>query len=149
MYTLKSTFLRSSIERLTSWDVQSIFENDPTLSLSAMHLLYETQSPDLIRLATFCPILPARSTNNLDMLLVPKPHTPLDLFVTGYCIPHSNRSWLLDSTTFASDNLFWSQLGEEHMKALSIDERKKVLLSVYTLKHFRLVSICPQTSIVV
>ena len=125
---------------LTSWDVQGIFEtfeNNPTLSLSAMHLLYETQSPDLIRQATFCPILPARSTNNLDMLLVPKPHTPLDLFVTGYCIPHSNRSWLLDTTTFASDNLFWSQLGEEHMKALSIDERKKVLLSVI---HFKALS---------
>ena len=129
------------LTKLHGLDVQAIFEtfenNVPTQSLSAMHLLYETQAPDLIRLATFLPDIPVRSTSNLDMLLVPKPHTPLDLFVTGYCIPHSNRSWLLDTTTFAIDKLFHSQLGEEYMKPLSIDERKKVLLSVV---HFKALS---------
>ena len=130
----KAVFLfMAGLAKLQSCNVEALLENGPTRSLSAMHLLYETQTPDLIRLATFSAHLPAKQSTQ-GLMDVPKPHIPLDLFVIGYCIPHSNRSWQLNTTTFASDKHFLFQLGEEYMKALPLEERKKALLCVLYFK---------------
>ena len=74
-----------------------------------MHLLYETQSPDRIQ-QTFSLLnhdTPASWTKKYGLLDIPLSYLPLDLFVTGYCIPHSNRSWLLSTSS------------DENFKALS------------------------------
>ena len=65
---------------------------------SSFHLLYETQSPDLIR--QVFSTLEAPSANDPNRLEVPRydiQQSPLDSFVVGYCIAHSNRLWLLDN----------------------------------------------------
>ena len=67
-------------------------KNNTTIFLSALHLLYETQSPDLIQ-RTFSLLnhdTPASWTKKYGLLDIPLSYFPLDLFVTGYCIPHSN-----------------------------------------------------------
>ena len=84
------------------WDDQKFLKllRTFTILLSAMHLLYETQSPTLIQ-RTFSLLnhdTPARRTEKYGLLDIPSTFFPLDLFVTGYCIPHSNRSWLLHTS---------------------------------------------------
>ena len=116
-----------------SCNVEALLENGPTQSLSAMHLLYETQSLDLIRLATFSANLPPKQSTQ-GLMDVPKPYIPLDVFVIGYCIPHSNRSWQINTATFASDKHFRFQFGEEYMKALPLEEQNKALVCVLYFK---------------
>ena len=132
----KAVFLfMAGLAKLQSWNVEALLENGPTpQSLSAMHLLYEAQSPDLIRLATFSVVNLSTKQSTQGLMDVPKPCIPLDLFVIGYCIPHSNRSWQLDTATFSSDQHFCCQLGKEYMKALPLEERKKALLCVLYFK---------------
>ena len=99
-----------------SWDDKALSriletsKNYSPILLSTMHLLYEAQSPDLIR-QTFSSLnldIPATRWTEKDGLLnIPKSDFSLDLFVTGYCIPHSNRSFLLETTC------------EENLEALS------------------------------
>ena len=126
----KAVFLfMAGLGKLQSWNVEALLENGPTpQSLSAMHLLYEAQSPDLIRLATFPDVNLSTKQSTQGLIDVPKPHIPLDLFVIGYCIPHSNRLWQLNTTTFASDEHFQFQFDREYMKTLPIEEQKKALL---------------------
>ena len=77
-------------------------QNNTTIFLSALHLLYETQSPDRIQQSRCLRLnhdTPASWTKKYGLLDIPLSYLPLDLFVTGYCIPHSNRSWLLSTST--------------------------------------------------
>ena len=66
--------------------------------LPLMHFLYETQSPDLVCLTFLFQNNPASNLGKYGLLEIPYSCTPADLFVIGYCIPHSNRSWLLNTT---------------------------------------------------
>ena len=74
---------------------------------SSLHLLYETQSSDLIR-----HIFSTLETPGCKFLELPHHTDPLDSFVAGYCIPHSNKLWLLDNKKFVGKN-------QEHFQALS------------------------------
>ena len=99
------------------WNVQFLSENlkSNTLFFSMMHLLYETQSPDLICLTFLFKDQPASKIDKYGLLNIPLPLScpellPVDFFVAGYCIPHSNRSWLLNSSL--------TDITCEHFKAL-------------------------------
>ena len=73
------------------------------LLVSTMHLLYETQSPEFV-----CRILSSyrcssESEDEALKLLNISPKSPLDFFVTGYCIPHSNSLWNVKTECECSD----------------------------------------------
>ena len=79
---------------------ESIETHNNTQVFSSFHLLYETQSPDLIRQVFSTLEAPASDSNRFGLLEVPRHGTPLDSFVAGYCIAHSNRLWLHDNENF-------------------------------------------------
>ena len=103
-YDHKAVFLFTVGLAKLSWDHQALSKilktsvnlSSTTIFFSAMHLLYETQSPDLIR-STFSSLNHyTQLTDKYGLLNIPRSFsvsTSLDFFVTGYCILHSNRSW--------------------------------------------------------
>ena len=99
-----------------SWDIllfsnylkTSVFDGE---ALPLMYFLYEIQSPDLVCLTFLFQNNPASSVGKYGLLEIPYFRTPSDLFVIGYCIPHSNRSWLLNTT--------WSTFKCEYFEALA------------------------------
>ena len=93
---------------------QALSESIET-TFSSLHLLYETQSPDLIRQISSTLEAPASDSNQFGLLEVAHHDTPLNSFVAGYCIAYSNRLWLLDNEKFsASIHTF-----QEHFQAFS------------------------------
>ena len=133
-----------------SWDDQilarylQIANNEKGILLSAMHLLYETQSPDFIRL-TFSSNhdLPAKETGKYGLLNFPQSYhlTSTDFFVSGYCMSHSNRTWLAERIYYAellskglamSFEHRWSSIG--HIAVLITEARHIPLLYPHTQK---------------
>ena len=96
-----------------SWDVQLFSKCLETsgICLPLMRFLYESQSSDLICLTFLFQNNPASKMDKYGLLEIPFPGTPLDFFAVGYCLPHSNRSWLLNTTK--------SDFKDEHFEALS------------------------------
>ena len=94
---------------------ESIETHNNTQVFSSFHLLYETQSPDLIRQVFSTLEAPASDSNQFGLLEVPRHGTPLDSFVAGYCIAHSNRLWLHDNENFNAR----MHTNQEHFQALS------------------------------
>ena len=132
-----------------SWDDQilarylQIANNQKGILLSAMHLLYETQSPDFIRLTfSLNHDLPARETGKYGLLNLPRSYiNPTDFFVAGYCISHSNRTWLADGIYYAevlskglvmSSDHRWSSIG--HIAVLNAEARYIPLFYPHTQK---------------
>ena len=74
------------------------------LLVSTMHLLYETQSPELARkILSSYQWSPNGEAEGLEPLDI-SPKSPLDFFVTRYCIPHSNRLWNVRTSTDPDTN---------------------------------------------
>ena len=94
---------------------ESIETHYNTQVFSSFHLLYECQSPDLIR-QIFSTLEASANDSNLFDLEVPRHDTPLDSFVAGYCIAYSNKSWLLDTAKLNASRMHTNQ---EHFQALS------------------------------
>ena len=68
------------------------FRSFETVKSSFLHLLYETQCPDLIQLALAVATAGDEEAAG-HVFLRTTPKTALDFFVSGYCISHSNRLW--------------------------------------------------------
>ena len=110
------------------------------------YILYETQSPDFIRL-TFSSNhdLPASDcriyiTGKYGLLNLPC-GLSIDSFVAGYCISHSNRTWLAETLVFVellskgldvSSDHQWSSIG--HIAVLNAEARYIPLLYPHTQK---------------
>ena len=85
--------------------------NEANFITASMFLLYETQSPELI-LSTFSFF---NQTETGHLKLEKCAPSPLDLFVTGYCIPHSKMLWQYDIDPLSFD----INVTSEHFKDLS------------------------------
>ena len=74
--------------------------------VSTMHLLYETQSPELVHqvLSSYW-CSPKGECEGLKPLDI-SPKSPLDFFVTGYCIPHSSSLWNVKTDCECPDRNF-------------------------------------------
>ena len=76
--------------------------------VSTLHLLYETQSPELVHqiLSSYWPWCSPKGKGERLKPLNISPKSPLDFFVTGYCIPHSNSLWNVKTDCKCSDRNF-------------------------------------------
>ena len=93
-------------------EIIQIYCQEPKCITASMLLLYETQSPELI-LSTFNTCLNTTETNYLKVELFAQ--SPLDLFVTGYCIPHSKLLWQY----YIGPHSYNINVTSEHFKDLS------------------------------
>ena len=100
-------------------DLSDVIETyDGTQVFSSLHLLYETQSSDLICRIFSTLKTPASDSDQFDLLKVPYHSDSLHSFVTGYCIAHSSRLWLLDNGL--SNGNFTQQQYEALSKGLNM-----------------------------
>ena len=113
--------------------------------MSTMHLLYETQFPELV-----CQILSSYQCSrkggaeDLELLDI-SPKFPLDFFVTGYCIPHSNSLWNVKTDCECSDTNFDHFSKGLNMSSAQRNSGKIEKLEVYASKVAMLHLLHPHT----